>query len=111
LEIQAVFVELTVVSEDTSSACRVWKAMGAVEGAETDFWVPKGAFECFSSPSMLMYSISYKQLLLWHGRGRRFDPDQVHQYPFSKAGKDQRFANLLRKVWRPSAAVQVRGAL
>jgi hypothetical protein len=52
---------------------------GAVEGAERIFLVLKGAFECFSSPSMLMFSISYKQLPLWHGRGRRFDPDQVHQ--------------------------------
>src|SRR5271155_50534 len=28
---------------------------------------------------MLLESIGYKQLLLWHGRGHRFDPDQVHQ--------------------------------
>ena len=40
---------------------------GAVEGAERIFGVLKGAFECFSSPSMLMFSISYKQFVLWHG--------------------------------------------
>jgi hypothetical protein len=40
---------------------------GAVEGAERIFGVLKGAFECFSSPSMLMFSISYKQMPLWHG--------------------------------------------
>jgi hypothetical protein len=28
---------------------------------------------------MLLESLGYKQLLLWHGRGHRFDPDQVHQ--------------------------------
>ncbi|MBB5326520.1 hypothetical protein HDF14_000114 [Edaphobacter lichenicola] len=28
---------------------------------------------------MLLVSIGHKQLLLWHGRGHRFDPDQVHQ--------------------------------
>jgi hypothetical protein len=39
----------------------------AVEGAERIFGVLKGAFECFSSPSMFMFSISYKQLPRWHG--------------------------------------------
>jgi len=50
-----------------------------IEGAERNLEVLKGAFECFSSPSMLMFSISYRRSVLWHGRGRRFDPDQVHQ--------------------------------
>jgi hypothetical protein len=40
---------------------------GAVEGAERIFGVLKGAFECLSSPPMLMFSISYKHFVLWHG--------------------------------------------
>src|ERR1035437_2799055 len=28
---------------------------------------------------MLLESIGYKHWLLWHGRGHRFDPGQVHQ--------------------------------
>ena len=42
---------------------------GAVQGAEIHFLVPMRAFECLSSPSMLMVSISYEQLLLWHIAG------------------------------------------
>src|ERR1700733_14214986 len=30
---------------------------------------------------MPLESIGYKQSFLWHGRGHRFDPDQVHQQP------------------------------
>jgi hypothetical protein len=52
---------------------------GAGEGADCEFRVLKGAFECLGSPSMLMDSIVYGLGVIWHGRGHRFDPDQVHQ--------------------------------
>jgi hypothetical protein len=40
------------------------------------------AFEWLSSPSMLINSISYGYWVIWHGRGHRFDPDQVHHKLF-----------------------------
>jgi len=42
---------------------------GVIEGAKIQLLVPMSALECFSSPPMLMISISYKQLLLWHITG------------------------------------------
>jgi hypothetical protein len=78
---RSIAVQLITSASVTFSRWRQYNSTekGAAEGAERIFGVLKGAFECFSSPSMLMFSMSYKQLPLWHGRGHRFDPDQVHQ--------------------------------